>query len=106
MSNRFEIHYPRDKHLDLQHFAAAPSEMDNRQKKLFDLINDKWERLKNEDFEDWLASLGILWAELEDYSDGPKGTVVVWEGPGFKNEDFKMCWVITEDVALKLLVLG
>ena len=56
------------------------------------------------DFEDWLASLGILWVELED---GPKGAVVVW-CPGFwpRSMTPAPCWVIPEDVALKLIVLG
>ena len=99
-------------------FGCPMGNQNNNQKKLFKLIHDKWERLMINDFEDWLASLGILWVDDASESidgrvrqcleDGPKGAVVVW-CPGFwprKNQDFKRCWVIPEDVALKLLVLG
>ena len=58
-------------------------------------------------FESWLADLGIKWAELDDeVADAPPGTIVIWEGPGFKDENKKECWVVPDDVALKLLVLS
>ena len=85
-------------------FGCPMGNQNNNQKKLFKLIHDKWERLMINDFEDWLASLGILWVELED---GPNGAVVVW-CPGFwpRSMTPAPCWVIPEDVALKLIVLG
>jgi len=75
-------------------------------KKLYKLIESKWSVFEIDDFEDWLASLGIKWAELEYESDAPKGTVAVHEGPGFENKDLRMCWVIPDEIATKLLVLG
>jgi len=57
-------------------------------------------------WEDWLKNLGIEWAELDDeVVDAPPGTIAVWEGPGFEDEDRKQCWVVPDDVALKLIVL-
>lgn len=57
-------------------------------------------------WEEWLAGLGIKWAELDDnVNDAPPGTVAIWEGPGFWDESRKQCWVVPDDVALKLLVL-
>ena len=75
-------------------------------KKLYKLIEGKWSELKIDDFEDWLASLGIKWAELEYERDAPQGTIAVHEGPGFENHDLRMCWVIPDDIAIKLLVMG
>ena len=53
-----------------------------------------------------LKNLGIKWAELDDeVNDAPPGTIAVWEGPGVENEDRKQCWIIPDDIALKLIVL-
>ena len=53
-----------------------------------------------------LKNLGIKWAELDDeVNDAPPGTIAVWEGPGYQNEDRKQCWIIPDDIALKLIAL-
>jgi hypothetical protein len=74
--------------------------------RLYKIIERKWSELELDPWEDWLASLGIKWAELEYEGDAPKGTVAVHEGPGIDNHNLKMCWVIPDDIAMKLLVLG
>lgn len=76
--------------------------------RLYHIIEGKWSAEANVDsFERWLADLGIKWAELEDeFADAPTGTVAIWEGPGDEQIDFKMCWVVPDDVAMKLLVLS
>ncbi len=72
---------------------------------MFHIITRKWEGLDIYSFEAWLKEIGIKWAELMDVEDSPAGTVAVWEGPGFNDETKKECWVVPDDVALKLLVL-
>ena len=72
---------------------------------LYHIIEGRWSELELDPWEDWLLSLGIKWAELERESDAPEGTVAVHEGPGIENYDLRMCWVIPDDVALKLLAL-
>jgi hypothetical protein len=74
--------------------------------RLYQIIEERWIKLEIDPFEEWLASLGIKWAELEYEGDAPEGTIAVHEGPGFENHDFRMCWVIPDDVALKMLALG
>lgn len=74
--------------------------------RLFHIIEGKWSDLELDPWEEWLAGLGIEWAELKHESDAPEGTVAVHEGPGFLNPDLRNCWVIPDDVALKLLTLG
>lgn len=75
--------------------------------RLYQVIEDKWGAAINiEQFEEWLASFGIKWAELYHENDAPQGTVAVHEGPGIEDKDFKMCWVIPNEVAVKFLFLG
>ena len=73
--------------------------------RLYRIIEGEWDRLDTHVWEEWLAELGIKWAELDEVHDAPQGTVAVWEGPGFKDENKKMCWVVPDDAALKMLVL-
>lgn len=73
--------------------------------RLYHIINGEWVRRDLQSFESHLKDLGVKWAELNEVHDAPLGTVAVWEGPGFKDENKKMCWVVPDDVALKLLVL-
>ena len=55
---------------------------------------------------DSLAALGIDWVELDDeVNDAPPGTIAVWEGPGYQNEDRKQCWIIPDDLAKRLIAL-
>lgn len=74
--------------------------------RLYHIIEGKWSDLPIDDFEEWLASLGIKWAELYHEGDAPQGTVAVHEGPGVEDKDLRMCWVIPDDVALKMLAIG
>ena len=74
--------------------------------RLYKIIESKWISHDIDEFECCLADLGIKWAELERESDAPEGTVAVHEGPGIDNHEFRMCWVIPDDIAMKLLVLG
>lgn len=74
--------------------------------RLYHIIESRWSDLELDPWEEWLASLGIKWVELYHEGDAPQGTVAVHEGPGFENKDLRMCWVIPEDVALKLLTLN
>ena len=54
----------------------------------------------------WFASQGIDWVELDDeVNDAPPGTIAVWEGPGYQNEDRKQCWVVSDDLAKRLIAL-
>lgn len=73
-------------------------------KRLYKIIESKWADLEIEPFEQWLASLGIEWAELKEIHDAPEGTVAIWEGPGPSGD--KLCWVIPDEVAMKMLILG
>lgn len=71
---------------------------------LYRAIYAKRAELDIEAFEEWLAGLGITWVELDsETTDAPKGTVAVWEGPGFENEARKQCWAVPDAVAAKLL---
>lgn len=72
---------------------------------LFHIINHQWEKLDIDSFESWLLEIGIKWAELKDVDESPPGTVAIWEGPGLDDENAMLCWVVPDDVALKLLVL-
>lgn len=73
--------------------------------RLYHVIEGKWSELEIDPFERWLADLGIKLAELDDeVAEAPAGTVAIWEGPG--EEKRKMCWVVPDDVAMKLLVLS
>lgn len=74
--------------------------------RLYHIIERKWSELDTEPFESLLAGLGIKWAELYHESDAPAGTVAIHEGPGLENFHNRMCWVIPNDVALKMLALG
>lgn len=75
--------------------------------RLYHIIEGKWSAEAVDSFERWLADLSIKWAELEDdVADAPTGTVAIWEGPGEERIDLKMCWVVPDDVAMKLLVLS
>lgn len=74
--------------------------------RLYRIIESRWFDLEIEPFENWMASFGIRWEELEHESDAPPGTVAVHEGPGFKNPDLRNCWVIPDDIAHKFLLLG
>lgn len=78
----------------------------DHRRRLYQVIERKWSGLEIEQFEEWLDSLGIKWAELEYENDAPAGTVAVHEGPGFQNPDLRNCWVIPDDVAERFLVLG
>jgi hypothetical protein len=72
--------------------------------RLYHIINGEWVRRDLQSFESHLKDLGVKWAELNDeVSDAPEGTVAIWEGPGPTGN--KLCWVVPDDVALKLLVL-
>lgn len=80
---------------------------DSHRERLYHIIEGKWSELELDVWERWLADLGIKWAELDDeVADAPPGTIAIWEGPGFKNENKKECWVVPDDVAMKLLVLS
>jgi len=74
--------------------------------RLYHIIEDKWRaEVDIESFERWIADLGIKWAEFDDeIAEAPTGTLAIWEGPG--EEKSKMCWVVPDDVAMKLLVLS
>jgi len=73
--------------------------------RLYHIIEGKWARHDIETFERCLADLGIKWAELNDeVRDAPEGTVAIWEGPGPTGN--KLCWVVPDDIALKLLAFG
>jgi hypothetical protein len=73
---------------------------------LYFIIESEWGRLNIYAWEAWLKSLGIEWAELDDeVKDAPPGTIAVWEGPGFENKNRKQCWVVPNDMALKLIAL-
>jgi hypothetical protein len=74
--------------------------------RLYHIIERRWSDLELDPWEEWLASLGIKWAELYHENDAPQGTVAVHEGPGIEDKDLRMCWVIPEDIALKLLTLN
>lgn len=81
----------------------------NRQhrERLYWILERQWSDLDTDSFENWLKDFGIEWAELKDeIHDSPQGTVAIWEGPGFADQNLKQCWVIPEDVAEKFLVLG
>jgi len=73
---------------------------------LYRIVDSKWSDLHIDDFEDWLASLNITWSELRHECESPPGTVAVWEGPGVKDNGAKMCWVVPDDVAHKMLLLA
>jgi len=73
---------------------------------LYYIIEGKWAGNDIESFERCLADLGIKWAELDDVHDAPEGTVAIHEGLGIEDPDKRMCWVIPDDVALKLLAIG
>lgn len=76
-------------------------------KNLYQIIERESNRLDLDVWERWLDSLGVKWAELDDeVKDAPEGTVAIWEGPGFKDETRKQCWIVSEDVAMKLLVFS
>ena len=80
---------------------------ERHRRKLYRMIEDKWSSLDIKSFEQFLADLGIKWAELEDeVRDAPPGTIAIWEGPGFADELKKECWVIPDDVAMRMLALG
>jgi len=75
---------------------------------LYFIIEREWSKLDLDThaWEAWLKNLGIEWAELDDeVNDAPPGTIAVWEGPGFEDEDRKQCWVVPDDMALKLIAL-
>jgi hypothetical protein len=72
---------------------------------LYRIIDAEWHRLDTHVWEEWLAGLGVRWAELNEEHDAPEGTVAVWEGPGSDDPNKKMCWVVPDDAALKMLVL-
>jgi len=75
--------------------------------KLYEVIQGQWAESSPRSFEEWMKGLGIEWAELRDEAhDAPRGTVAVWEGPGFTDENLRQCWVVPDEVAMKLLVLG
>jgi hypothetical protein len=75
--------------------------------KLCHIIENEWSRLNIKVWDSWMKGLGIKWAELDDdEKDAPEGTVAIWEGPGFKDETKKQCWVVPDDVAMKLLVFS
>lgn len=81
-------------------------EWNNRHREsLYRVLEGKWSELDTEPFEEWLAALGIKWAELHHENDAPEGTVAVWEGPGIEDKDLKLCWVLPDDVAEKMLFL-
>ena len=73
--------------------------------RLYHIINGEWVSRDLESFESHLKELGITWAELDDVYDAPEGSVAVWEGPGFKDPNKRMCWVVPDETALKMLVL-
>ena len=74
--------------------------------KLYFIIEREWSRLDLPVWEEWLAGLGIKWTELDDdVNDAPSGTVAIHEGPGFEDESRKQCWVVPDEVALKLIAL-
>jgi hypothetical protein len=73
--------------------------------RLFHIIDGEWHRLDTHVWEEWLAGLGIKWAELDEIHDAPQGTVAVWEGPGFEDPNKKQCWIVPDETALKMLVL-
>lgn len=75
-------------------------------RRLYDIIARECHQREVGDWESWLSSLGIKWAELDEVKDAPQGTVAIWEGPGFINRNRKNCWVVPDDVALKLLTLN
>lgn len=80
---------------------------DNKHReRLYHIIERRWSDLDLDAWEEWLASLGIKWAELYHESDAPEGTIAVHEGPGIEDKDLRMCWVIPDDIAHKLLVLN
>lgn len=74
--------------------------------RLYRILETKWAFLDTEAFEEWLASLGIRWAELHHENDAPQGTVAVWEGPGIEDPNLKLCWVVPDEVAHKMILLG
>lgn len=74
--------------------------------RLYRILEGKWSELPIESFESFLEGLGIKWAELYHESDAPAGTVAIHEGPGLEDFNNRMCWVIPDDVATKLLALG
>ena len=74
--------------------------------RLYHIIESRWSDLELNAWEEWLLSLGIEWAELYHENDAPQGTVAVHEGPGIEDKDLRMCWVVPDDVALKLLALN
>jgi hypothetical protein len=73
--------------------------------RLFHIIDGEWHGGDIGSFERYLADLGITWAELDEIHDAPEGTVAVWEGPGIENPLRKMCWIVPDEVALKMLAL-
>jgi hypothetical protein len=73
---------------------------------LYRIIERRWSDLELDPWEEWLASHGIKWAELHHENDAPQGTVAVWEGPGIKDEQLKLCWVLPDDIAHKFIVLN
>lgn len=76
-----------------------------QRERLYEVIQGQWEKRSLDSFEGWLKDLGIEWAELRDeVYDAPPGTVAV--GPGITDINLKQCWVVPDDVAMKLLVLG
>lgn len=73
---------------------------------LYEIIEEKWIKFDIDEFEKYLATLGIKWAELKHENHAPTGTIAVWEGTGEKDKNLKMCWVIPDDVAMRLLAIG
>lgn len=73
--------------------------------RLYRILEGKWAELDTDPWEEWLLALGIEWAELQHEKDSPPGTIAVWEGPGEKDRNLKMCWVLPDESALKLLTL-
>lgn len=78
--------------------------MKTQRARLYDAIYAKWAELDIDSFEAWLAGLGITWVELDnEITDAPAGTVAVWEGPGFENDERKQCWAVPDAAVSKLL---
>jgi hypothetical protein len=75
--------------------------------RLYRIIEGKWAKHDIETFDRFLEALGIKWVELDDeLNDAPAGTIAIWEGPGCKDNTKKQCWIVPDDVALKLLAIG
>lgn len=72
---------------------------------LYHILDGKRAHVRVAEWEDFKKSLGIEVMILKsEVHDAPTGTVAVWEST--EEDNLKRCWIVPDQSALKLLVLG